>query len=94
MKRIAHIVVALILTFAPTDELFSQREEFGSKKIGRERISRQDRDSRDNDVRKAGPPPPGGGGEGDPIPVNGGLLLLLGLSSTYFFVRSKDSKQE
>jgi hypothetical protein len=89
MKKIIYIVLTLILAGSPLFEVFSQREEFGKKKIGRETISRDDRDARNGDARKAGPPGPGGGGEGDPIPVNGGLLLLLGMSTTYFLVQRK-----
>ncbi|MDD2564035.1 MAG: hypothetical protein PHU27_07465 [Salinivirgaceae bacterium] len=73
-----------------TTDLWSQ-SEFGSKKVGRHRLS-EDNNRGKGPLQKGPPGPGGGGGDGDPIPINGGLVLLAGLSAAYLY-KQKTKKQ-
>lgn len=88
MKRIIGIIVFLLVSVTWTADLYSQ-SNFGKKKVGRDRLSEDNSSGRTSEQK--GPPGPGGGGEGDPIPINGGIFLLLGLSALYLF-KEKDEK--
>ena len=65
------------------------QSRFGERKtIARESVSENETRRNPNEMRN--PFDPGGGGTGDPIPINGGILLLVGLSVVYFARNRKD----
>lgn len=43
---------------------------------------------------RAGAPGPGGGGGGFPVPISGGMFILIGGSSLYFYRRIKDDRKK
>ncbi|HON19434.1 MAG TPA: hypothetical protein PK990_09775 [Salinivirgaceae bacterium] len=89
MKNYAFI---LLMIFSVISTNLLGQSDFGKrKKIARETLSETDKPRYKDNPKD--PFDPGGGGEGDPIPINGGLLLLISGSMAYFVVNRKTYKK-
>ena len=86
MKRC--FVIWIVLVFFMSN--VSAQSDFGKKKLSRDQISKKEEQQK----KAPGGPPDPGDGEGGAVPINGGLALLIGLSSAYFLVLHNRKRKE
>lgn len=82
MKQYFIILAALGLLLSTANA----QDDLSRKKISNTKVSAK---SNAPENIPPPPPPPGDDDWGDPIPINGGIALIIGLSSAYFLTSKK-----
>jgi hypothetical protein len=96
IKRRLRVIFVFVIILTSSTLLYSQqKEEFGKKQIGRERLSDNKNDKNDKSDKFRNPGGPGGPGEpGGELPIGNGFMFLAGLSTAYLIINNRRNKKQ